>query len=42
MELRREDVSGAVGGLPVASAHAAQLAIDALVAALGRIGRTKL
>jgi len=41
-ELRREDVSVAVGGLPVASAHAAQLAIDALVAALGRIGRTKL
>jgi nitrogen fixation protein NifU and related proteins len=41
-ELRREDVSVAVGGLPVASTHAAQLAIDALVAALGRIGRTKL
>jgi nitrogen fixation protein NifU and related proteins len=35
--LRREDVSTAVGGLPQASSHAAQLAIDALSAALIRI-----
>lgn len=33
-ELRREDVSAAVGGLPQASTHAAQLAMDALSAAL--------
>jgi len=32
--LRREDVSAAVGGLPQASTHAAQLAVDALSAAL--------
>src|ERR1700683_2063530 len=32
--LRREDVSAAVGGLPQASTHAAQLALDALSAAL--------
>jgi nitrogen fixation protein NifU and related proteins len=35
--LRREDVSAAVGGLPQASAHAAQLALDALRIALSRI-----
>jgi nitrogen fixation protein NifU and related proteins len=35
--LRREDVSAAVGGLPQASTHAAQLALDALAAALGRV-----
>jgi nitrogen fixation NifU-like protein len=35
--LRREDVSMAVGGLPQASAHAAQLALDALSKALSRI-----
>jgi nitrogen fixation NifU-like protein len=35
--LRRQDVSAAVGGLPQASAHAAQLALDALSAALSRI-----
>ena len=35
--LRREDVATAVGGLPQASTHAAQLALDALSAALGRI-----
>jgi nitrogen fixation NifU-like protein len=35
--LRREDVIAAVGGLPQASAHAAQLALDALGAALSRI-----
>ncbi len=36
-KLRREDVSVAVGGLPQASAHAAQLALDALSAALSLI-----
>jgi nitrogen fixation NifU-like protein len=35
--LRHEDVSAAVGGLPQGSAHAAQLAVDALAAALSRI-----
>jgi nitrogen fixation NifU-like protein len=35
--LRREDVSTAVGGLPQASTHAAQLALDVLSAALSRI-----
>jgi NifU-like protein involved in Fe-S cluster formation len=35
--LRREDVSKAVGGLPQASTHAAQLAIDALAAALRQV-----
>lgn len=33
-DLRREDVIAAVGGLPQGSTHAAQLAIDALAAAL--------
>lgn len=33
-KLRREDLVAAVGGLPPASAHAAQLALDALSAAL--------
>ncbi|MGA7301582.1 MAG: iron-sulfur cluster assembly scaffold protein [Candidatus Sulfotelmatobacter sp.] len=37
--LDREDVSQAVGGLPQASTHAAQLAIDALAAALRQINR---
>jgi nitrogen fixation NifU-like protein len=32
--LRREDIGAAVGGLPQASTHAAQLAVDALSAAL--------
>jgi nitrogen fixation NifU-like protein len=36
-ELRREDVITAVGGLPQASTHAAQLALDALSAALSRV-----
>ena len=36
-DLQREDVIAAVGGLPQASAHAAQLALDALSAALRRI-----
>jgi nitrogen fixation NifU-like protein len=35
--LRREDVIAAVGGLPQASAHAAQLALDVLTAALSSI-----
>ena len=33
-QLQRDDVSAAVGGLPQASTHAAQLALDALSAAL--------
>ena len=36
-KLRREDVSAAVGGLPQASTHAAQLALDALSAGLSSI-----
>jgi NifU-like protein involved in Fe-S cluster formation len=35
--LRIEDLSAAVGGLPQASNHAAQLALDTLAAALSRI-----
>ncbi len=35
--LRREEVSAAIGGLPQASTHAAQLALAALSAALSRI-----
>jgi nitrogen fixation NifU-like protein len=35
--LRREQVTAAVGGLPQASTHAAQLALDALSAALKQI-----
>jgi nitrogen fixation protein NifU and related proteins len=35
--LRREDVGAAVGGLPQASAHAAQLVLDALRVALSGI-----
>ncbi len=34
MSIRREDVAKAIGGLPEASGHAAQLAIDALRAVL--------
>jgi len=34
--LQRDDISAAVGGLPQASTHAAQLALDALSAALNR------
>ena len=37
--VRREDVDAAVGGLPQASTHAAQLALDALSAALRGVGR---
>ena len=36
-KLRREDVLGAVGGLPPASSHASHLAIDTLAAVLGKI-----
>ena len=35
--LQRADVIAAVGGLPQASAHAAQLALDALAAAINQI-----
>ena len=35
--VQREDVSAAVGSLPQGSSHAAQLALDALSAALSRI-----
>jgi len=35
-KLRREDVITAVGGLPQASAHAPQLALDALATALNQ------
>jgi len=37
LALTREDVVSAVGGIPQASAHAAQLALDVLAAALGQI-----
>jgi len=37
--LRSEAVTGAVGGLPPASTHAAQLAIDALSATLKQLQR---
>ena len=37
--LQREDISATVGGLPQASTHAAQLALDALSAALNQITR---
>jgi len=35
--LRRDALVAAVGGLPQASTHAAQLALDALAAALGQL-----
>jgi nitrogen fixation protein NifU and related proteins len=35
--LRRDEVSAAVGGVPQASKHAAQLALDALSAALNQL-----
>ena len=35
--LRHEDVTAAVGGVPQASSHAAQLALDALSAALDQL-----
>jgi nitrogen fixation NifU-like protein len=34
LRLRRDDVAAAVGGVPQASTHAAQLAVDVLMAAL--------
>lgn len=37
MRLTREDVVTAVGGLPQASTHAAQLAIDVLSAAISKL-----
>jgi nitrogen fixation NifU-like protein len=37
--ISREDVARAVGGLPQASGHAAQLAIDALKAVLRAVGQ---
>jgi nitrogen fixation NifU-like protein len=36
-KINREDVIGAVGGLPAASTHASHLAVDALKAVLGKI-----
>jgi nitrogen fixation NifU-like protein len=36
-QISREDLNAAVGGLPQASTHAAQLALDALSAALTQI-----
>ena len=36
--LRREDIVNAIGGLPEASGHAAQLAVDALRALLRELG----
>lgn len=38
-QLQREDLIAAVGGLPQASTHAAQLALDALSAALHQLER---
>jgi nitrogen fixation NifU-like protein len=38
-KVTREDLVRAVGGLPEASSHAAQLALDALSAALSKIER---
>ena len=40
--MRREDISSTLGGLPQASEHAAQLAIDVLRAALGSCGVSSL
>ncbi len=37
LSLQRDDLIAAVGGLPQASTHAAQLALDALSAALNQI-----
>jgi nitrogen fixation NifU-like protein len=39
LRLTREDLVRSVGGLPQASSHAAQLALDALAAALAKIKR---
>ena len=40
--INRESVIAAVGGLPQASAHAAQLALDALRAALNQLAKHQL
>jgi nitrogen fixation NifU-like protein len=39
--LKRDDLAAAVGGLPPASTHAAQLAIDALSQVLAQIERAR-
>ena len=39
--LKREDVITAVGGVPPASSHAAQIALDALSAALNQIAAAR-
>ncbi len=39
IQLRREEIVEAVGGLPEASGHASHLAVDALKAALKRINK---
>jgi nitrogen fixation NifU-like protein len=36
--INKHDIAGAVGGLPAASGHAAQLAVDSLQAALKKLG----
>src|ERR1700730_8904791 len=41
-KLRREDIIATVGGLPPASTHAAQLAVDALSAVLNTLKRYSL
>jgi hypothetical protein len=41
MSVRRDDLSTRLGGLPRASTHAAQLAIDVLRAAIGCGGAGK-
>ena len=38
-KFRTQDIISAVGGLPPASSHAAQLAVDALSSALNRVPR---
>lgn len=39
-ELRREDIIGVIGGLPEASVHASQLAMEALSAVLRKLSST--
>jgi nitrogen fixation NifU-like protein len=41
-ELRKEELVRALGGLPPASSHASQLALDALAAALDQLASKKL
>jgi nitrogen fixation NifU-like protein len=38
LRLSRDEVAAAVGGVPQASTHAAQLAVDVLAAALKKVG----